>query len=269
MKGTKKILKLLGLGIGFMLAAMLATACGSTKEETYTAVTEPTYPPFESTNDDGDLVGFDIDLINAIANDQGFKVKMKTLSFDSLIPAVEAGNADLIIAGMSQNKDRLKHVDFSDGYYESGNYFMVKKDSSYNSESDLPSDAVVACQPGTTTAEYVQKLVDQGKIGKVTLIDSYTTCVLQLQNGDVDAVAGDKPVLDEYISKYPDKYKLAGKISTETGDGLMRIAVAKDNDELKEKINDGLENIMEDGTYKKLCKKWNIKGLTEDEADDD
>lgn len=269
MKGTKKTLTLLGLGISVMLAAVLAAACSPEKEQTYTAVTEPTYPPFESTNDDGDLVGFDIDLINAIADDQNFKVTMKTLSFDSLIPAVEAGNADLIIAGMSQNKDRLKHVDFSDGYYESGNYYMVKKDSSYNSESDLPSDAVVACQPGTTTAEYVQKLVDQGKIGKVTLIDSYTTCVLQLQNGDIDAVAGDKPVLDEYISKYPDKYKLAGKVSTETGDGLMRIAVAKNNDELKEKINDGLENIIENGTYKKLCKKWNIKGLSEDVSDDD
>lgn len=261
MKGTGKLTALIGLGLGVAIVAMLATACGTTEKETYTAVTEPTYPPFESTNDDGDLVGFDIDLINAIADDQGFKVKMKTLSFDSLIPAVEAGNADLIIAGMSKNKDRLKHVDFSDAYYESGNYYMVKKDSGYSSEADFPTDAVVACQPGTTTAGYIQKLVDEGKIAKVTLIDSYSTCVLQLQNGDVDAVAGDKPVLDEYTSKYPDKYKLAGKVSTDTGDGLLRIAIAKDNDKLKKKINDGIKDLIKDGTYDKLCKKWKLDGL--------
>lgn len=254
--------KALLAALACMMAFMLAACGNSSKEKTYIAVTEPTYPPFESTNDDGKLVGFDIDLIKAIAKDQGFKVKMKTMSFDSLVPAVEAGNADLIIAGFNETPDRDKHVQFSDPYYDAGQYYMVMKNSPINSEADFTPSTKVAVQMGTTTADYVKELQKAGKIGEVKELNEYSTCVLMLENGDVDAVAGDMPVLDEYMNKKADTYKLAGEISTAADeDSLMKIAVGKDDDELLDKINAGLKNVMKDGTYDKLCKKWGITGL--------
>jgi len=115
---------------------------------------------------------------------------------------------------------------------------------------------------GTTTDDYVKELQKEGKIGEVKELNEYSTCVLMLENGDVDAVAGDMPVLDEYMNKKADTYKLAGEISTAADeDSLMKIAVGKDNDELLDKINAGLKDVMKDGTYDKLCKKWGITGL--------
>ena len=254
--------KILLVSLSCIMAVMLASCGKSGSKDEYVAVTEPTYPPFESTNDDGKLVGFDIDLINAIAKDQGFKVKMKTMSFDSLVPAVEAGNADLIVAGMNKTPSRAKHVNFSDPYYNAGQFYMVMNNSAINSEADMNSNTKVAVQIGTTTEEYLKKLQKEGKIGQVVSLNEYSTCVLQLENGDVDAVAGDMPVLDEYMNKKPGTYKTAGAISTANADdSMLAIAVSKKNDELLKKVNKGLENVMKDGTYDKLCKKWGVTGL--------
>jgi len=256
-----KIKKLLALSLCLVTVFALA-GCGSStsseKKDKYIAVTEPTYPPFESTNDDGDVVGFDIDLIHAIAKDQGFKVEIKTMSFDSLVSAVESDQADMIIAGFNETKDRAKHVDFTDPYYKAGAYMMVKKDSKYNSESDLPDDVKIAVQTGTTTADYVKEMHKDGKCADPVVLDQHSTCVLQLDNGDVDVVAGDKPVLDQYVTKHPDKYKLIGHLSYEDGDTDLKMAVGKDDDTLKQMLNDGLKDVMEDGTYDKLCKKWGL-----------
>lgn len=238
------------------------TACGGgSSSDKVVAVTEPTYPPFESTDEDGNLVGFDIDLINAIAEDQGFEVEIQTMAFDSLIPTVESGQADMIIAGISENPERAEHVAFTDPYYHSGNFMIVMADSEINSEADIPTTAKVACQTGTTTADYVQTLLDEGKIAQRVVLDQHTTCVLQLENGDVDVVAGDLPVLDEYLAKFPGKFKNIGHLSTETGDAKLKMAVGLDNEELKEKLNAGLANLMENGKYLEICEKWGISPL--------
>ena len=264
-----KVKKLLALGLCLSIVFAF-TACGGSDsgeeasgEEVMkvVAVTEPTYPPFESTDEDGNLVGFDIDLINAIAEDQGFEVEMQTMSFDSLIPAVESNQADMIIAGISENPDRAEHVAFTNPYYNSGNVFMVMADSPYNSEADFPADVKIAVQTGTPTMEYINAMAADGKCAEPTILDQHSTCVLQLENGDVDAVAGDAPVLDEYVAKSPDKYKQIGPVSYETGDGLLKMAVGKDNAELMEKLNTGLANLMENGKYQEICEKWGITPL--------
>ncbi|MBQ6621262.1 MAG: basic amino acid ABC transporter substrate-binding protein [Mogibacterium sp.] len=258
-----KLKKLLVLAL-CLTTVFAFTACGGgggeAEEEVMhvVAVTEPTYPPFESTDEDGNLVGFDIDLINAIAEDQGFEVEMQTMSFDALIPAVESNQADMIIAGISENPERAEHVAFTNPYYNSGNVFMVMADSPYNSEADFPADVKIAVQTGTTTMEYIQNMAADGKCAEPTILDQHSTCVLQLENGDVDAVAGDAPVLDEYVAKSPDKYKQIGPVSYETGDALLKMAVGKDNTELMEKLNTGLANLMENGKYQEICAKWGI-----------
>ena len=105
---------------------------------TYIAITEPTYAPFESTDDDGNLVGFDMDLLNAIAEDQGFKVEYQIFEFDALIPAVQAGNADIIAAAMNVTDERAEQVDFSEKYFDSGKVIVVTADNTTISGVDGP-----------------------------------------------------------------------------------------------------------------------------------
>ena len=269
-----KMKKLLALFLCIAMA-LVFTACsgGGSEEEgeaeggeepmTIVAVTEATYPPFESTDEDGNIVGFDIDLINAIAEDQGFVVEMQNINFDALIPTVESHQADMIIAGISENPERAEHVAFTDPYYNSGNFILVLADSGIDSEEDIPTDAKIGCQTGTTCADYVQNFVNDGKAGQAVILDQTTTIMLQLDNGDIQAFVGDKPVLDEYVAKGEGKYKIVGHFSYETGDGLLKMAVAKDNPELLEKLNTGLKNIMANGKYKEICDKWGIGGLEE------
>ena len=118
----KMAVKLAVLGL---CAVVAFTACGSSSSghknskkttKTYTVVTEPTFPPYDTTDKDGNLTGFDMDMVKAIAKDQGFKVKFKSMEFQSLIPAIQSGNADIIAAGMNVDKDRSKKVDFSNTY---------------------------------------------------------------------------------------------------------------------------------------------------------
>ena len=92
---------------------------GGTEAVTYKAVTEATFPPFDTVDEDGNIIGFDMDLMNAIAEDQGFKVEYVDMEFDSLIPAVENGDADIITAGMNaMDPARQAKVDFSTTYYD-------------------------------------------------------------------------------------------------------------------------------------------------------
>ncbi len=245
------------------LAAVLAfslTACsgGSSDDAekvTYKVGTEPTFPPFDTTDDDQNIVGLDMDLIKAIGEDQGFEVTFENLSFDGLIPALKAGNIDIVAAGMNKDdEERQKQVDFSDAYYESQLFVVVKEDNTtINSIDDLTSDMKVAAQTGTTGASKVQELKDAGKIKEAVILDGLDTAMMQLINGDVSAVINDKPVNEAYMKKQPDKVKMVGEALNAENYGF---AVAKGNDELLEKINTGLKHIKENGTYDELVDEW-------------
>ena len=243
------------LSVGMILSL---TACGGGRDKepvSYKVGTEPTFPPFDTTDEDQNIVGLDMDLIKAIGKDQGFKVTFENLSFDGLIPALKAGNIDIVAAGMNKDdKERQKQVDFSDAYYESQLYVVVAEDNNdIKSIDDLTPDMKVAAQTGTTGAEKVKTLKKEGKIKEAVIVDGLDTAMMQLINGDVSAVINDKPVNEAYMKKKPDKVKMVGKALNAENYGF---AVAKGNDELLEKINKGLANIKEDGTYDKLVDEW-------------
>lgn len=246
-----------------MIAVMVFSlaACGGSSDDTskdktvYKVGTEPTFPPFDTTDDDQNIVGLDMDLIKAIGEDQGFDVQFENLSFDGLIPALKAGNIDIVAAGMNKDdKERQKQVDFSDAYWESQLYVVVAQDNdTIKSIDDLTADMKVAGQTGTSGAEKVKSLKKEGKIKEAVILDGLDTAMMQLINGDVQAVINDKPVNEAYMKKQPDKVKMVGKALNAENYGF---AVAKDNKELLEKINKGLANIKEDGTFDKLVDEW-------------
>ncbi|MCQ2547643.1 MAG: basic amino acid ABC transporter substrate-binding protein [Clostridia bacterium] len=252
----KKVLVLaLSLAMVFSLSIM-TTACGDEENGTLLAVTEPTFPPFDTTDEDGNLVGFDMDLMNAIAEDQGFKVEYQALSFDALIPALEADQADLITAGMNaEDPERQEKVDFSNTYYDSGLAVVVKEgNDKIKGFDDLKGGKMkVASQTATTGAVETLKLKDEGKIAEAVILDGFDTCIQQVVNEDVDAVIIDLPVAQSYMSKQPGKIKTVGDVLNAESYGF---AVQKGNKELLDKINAGLKNMKDNGTYAELYSKW-------------
>lgn len=228
---------------------------GDSEKVTYKVGTEPTFPPFDTTDEEQNIVGLDMDLIKAIGEDQGFEVTFENLTFDGLVPALKAGNIDIIAAGMNKDDpERQKQVDFSDAYYESKLMVAVTEDNNtIKSVDDLTPDMKVAAQTGTTGATKTQELADEGKIAEAVILDGLDTAMMQLLNGDVQAVINDKPVTEAYMKKQPDKIKMVGEPLNAENYGF---AVQKGNTELLEKINAGLANIKEDGTFDKLVDEW-------------
>ena len=155
------------------------------------------------------------------------------------------------------NKDdpeRQEQVDFSDAYYESQLFVAVTVDNdSITGIDSLTPDMKVAAQTGTTGAEKVKELAEEGKIKEAVILDGLDTCMMQLINGDVSAVINDKPVTEAYMKKQPDKIKMVGEALNAENYGF---AVQKGNQELLDMINEGLANIKADGTFDELVDKW-------------
>jgi len=223
------------------------------EEVVYKVGTEPTFPPFEMTNDKNEIIGFDIDLIRAIAEDQGFKVEIQQLGFDGLVLAVQSGNISIAASGMSITPERQEQVDFSEPYIDAGLAIAVAGNNEIiKGEADLKGKSV-AVQIGTTGAKKAEELKNAGIIKSIKSIPTVDVVMMELMNGGVDAVINDLPVTEAYIAKQPGKIKIVGDVLESDSYGF---AVRKGNTELLEKINTGLKNVVENGKYTEIQKKY-------------
>lgn len=252
------------LTLGLMLTAV---ACGNNEQSevegndeekpvVYKVGTEPTFAPFEYKDVETDeIVGFDIDLIKAIAKEAGFEVEIQGLGFDALIPAVQAGTIDIIASGMSINEERSKQVDFTNPYIDSGLALaVVANNQDIKSVEDLQGKTV-AVQIGTTGAKKANALKEEGIVKKVLTYDTIDVLMAELTKGTADAVINDLPVTLEFINKGHDEIKIVGEPLDSEQYGFV---VAKGNTELLEKLNAGLQKAMDDGTYAELLAKYNL-----------
>lgn len=253
----KHLKKLTILFTALFITATLASCGSKSKDSALKVGMEPTFPPFNTTDEKGELDGFDVDLMKAIAADQEFEVSFESLEFDGLIPGLKSGNIDIVASGMWASDERKKEVDFSDTYYTSGLVVAVTADNNtINSIDDVTNDMTLAAQIGTSSADLVQKMKDEGKIKEAKIYNKVNDAVQDLQNGVVDVLINDKPVVQEYIKKQEGKIKIVGEtLNKET----LGIAVQKGNTKLLEKINKGLANLKASGEFDKLLEKWNLK----------
>lgn len=212
---------------------------------------ETTFPPFEFQDETSkDYVGFDIDLAKAIGKQIGYEVQIQNIGFDGLIPALDAGNIDMIASAMSITDERAKKVNFSKPYYKSGLSIVVNSsNTSINSFKDLEGKRI-AVQIGTTSAEEARKI----KNAQVREFNSNSEAYMELKNNGVDAVVNDLPVNAYYLTKTGAKdAKLVGEVANSEDYGL---ATAKKNTELNEKINKALDELKKNGEYDKIYLKW-------------
>ena len=246
--------------VALLALTTLAAGCGGgTKDDKASQKTDKVlrigtnadFAPFEFQDVSGkEYQGFDMDLIRAVAKEMGYKAEIQNINFDGLIPALEAGNLDVIISGMTINDERKKKVDFSDPYYKSGLSIIVKKDDkSINKFSDLAGKKV-AVQIGTTSAMEVKKI--EG--ATVKEFNSSADTFLELKAGGVDAVVNDRPVNDYYIMKsgVTDVRRLEELLTSED----YGIASSKKNPEIKKQVDAALKKLHDNGEYDKIFKKW-------------
>jgi len=260
----KKSLALL-LAFAMIFTFALSACGGGSSEESSEAgeetavlkvVTEATFAPFESTEDGDDtIIGFDPDMMAAIAEDQGLELEWVNMEFDSLIPALQSDQGDIICAGMNKLAgDRAEKVDFGDTYFESDLMLLVTSDSDLTGIDAVTSDMKLASQIGTTGGDMVQEMQDEGKIAAGVVLNQWTDCYLQLQNGEVQGVIVDKPVGEAYLNNHGDIAKFVGDSFGDHEE--FAFAVQKGNTELLEKLNAGLANIKANGKYDELVAKW-------------
>lgn len=247
----------------FFLVASLLTLGFTTKthaaEKTYKIGTDLTFAPFEFQNSDGEYIGIDVDLLKEIAKDQGFKVDLNPLGFDSSIQGVQSDQLDGMIAGMSITDERKKTFDFSDSYFDSGIQMAVKNDNNdIKDYADLKGKTVSA-KIGTESATFLEDNKD--KYGyEVKLYEAADAMYNALSNGNSEAIFDDYPVLGYAVSN-GQPFKLVGEPEEGSAYGF---AVKKgENQELLKKFNAGLKDLKENGTYDKIVSKYISSGSSD------
>ena len=230
---------------------MKKTSVAASAQE-LTFAMEPSYPPFETTNEKGEIIGFDVDLANAICKEIQATCKFKGEAFDALIPNLKAKRFDASISAIDITDARAKQVLFSDAYYDSTASYVTLK-----GKATLESAKNVGVQNGTTFQQYT---VAETKQYTTKAYASLQSAILDLKSGRIDMIFGDTAVLADMISKEPEMQFVGEKVANKKyfGNGLG-IAMHKSNKELAEQLNKGLAAIKANGEYQKIYDKWMTK----------
>ena len=240
-----------------MVMVVMMAGCGGGEKKVAQAPkvlkvgTEPTFAPFEFQKEGSkEFDGFDMDLIRAIGKQLNMKVEILNMGFDALIPAINAGNIDLAIAGMSITPDRQKAVDMSDPYYVAGLVVVVGKDNAAVKNINDLNNKGIAVQIGTTGAERAAKVTG----AKVKNFNTNAEVFLELKNKGVDAVIIDKPVAEYFLATGggKDYAKIVGDTMEAESYGIS----LKKNSPLTKEINKALLDLKKNGEYDKIYAKW-------------
>jgi polar amino acid transport system substrate-binding protein len=257
---------------GMLLAGLVLAACGKQEPppaapaapapaaapaapppKVYSVGTDAAYAPFESQNEKGEIVGFDIDVVTAVAAKAGIQVKFVNTPWEGIFNTLQQGDHDLVVSSVTITDERKQTMDFSDPYFDAYQLIAVKASSKITKLADLKK-LKVGVQTGTTGEEAVTKL--QGKSStNVKRFESTPLALKELEAGGVDAVVADNGVVVNYVTN-----NASAKFKTVSDTSFVPekygIAVKKGNTELLAKINKGLADIKADGTYDKILAKY-------------
>lgn len=223
------------------------------EEPTYKFATEASWAPWDYYNEEGKLVGIDIDIIRAIAEVEDFNVKFVTSSWSSLIPMVNMGKADMTGGGMSITEKREQRVDFTEPYWFTEMAVLVREDSDLHVFDALSHGATISNQSNTTGAEWVRKnLIEAGYDLEQKLFETYPQAVQALIAGKVDATVQDKTNAERVVAEGK-PVKIVGTFRTGEAYGY---AVQEGDDELLAKLNSGLEKLKESGRFDQIVNKY-------------
>lgn len=243
--------------IGAMLVVMMVGVFGCASVDTLAEIEERGsikfamsggYPPFNYFDDQGNLVGFDVEIGQEVARRLGVEYEPVVTNWDGILIGLTAGQYDGILGSMAITEDRLEQVDFTDPYYYSGAQLVVQSDSAINGAADVTSDMRIAVVTGTTFADQVEEWG-----AEPVYYESDALTLNDLASGQVDGVITDALVALNTMQDQGYDLKLAGDmLYTEE----LAVAVRKGDENLAAEINSALQEMRADGTYQEISQRY-------------
>lgn len=223
----------------------------SDSEKVYVFASDATWPPMEYIDDDGEIVGFDMDLLAAVAEAAGFEYKVQNSGWDGIFAGLANGLYDAIISSVTITEERKQHMDFTIPYVNAGQILIVRNDYVGGSTLEDFEGKKVGVQQGTT-GDFAVEVVAAIR----RAYDDVGLAIEDLANGNLDAVVCDSVTAVDFAvanENYSQKLKIIGEPFT---DEKYAIAVSKGNVELLELLNTGLTKVIANGTQAELVDKW-------------
>ncbi len=254
-----KRLLLVAITCGLVMGVFAAAFGG--EKPVYKDGIDAAFPPFSYIDKNGNPSGFDVEVIQWIANKMGFEVKIVPVDWDAIIPTLKAGNIDLITSGMTITPEREKQVAFTEPYWKINLAVVVRKVKQggelvpqYNIFSAVAPGRTIGVQRGTTSQTWLKKnLIDKGVGIKLKLYDNFLLAIEDLLIGRIDAAVMDEPTAKAAIAGR--NAAIVGTI--DTGE-IYGYAVRKGDTKLLALLNEGLRQIKASDEWNKLVKKWLI-----------
>jgi glutamine transport system substrate-binding protein len=252
----KRLKSLFPLGILFLSLSLVLFGCGSDTadkdnggKKKYIVGTDATYAPMEYMDKDGDIVGVDIDVVKALAEELDIEIEFKNIGWEPLFPAVKSGEVDFAVSSITITDERLETYDFTDPYYSANQLILVPEDSDVTKFADL-KDKKVSVQINTTG-----HIVTRGLLGdtssKIVATETMPLAIGEMINGNADAAIGDNAVIINYKKNNP-KVKLKTVEDSAFEKEYYGLMVKKGNTELIELLNEGIEKLKESGKLKEI-----------------
>lgn len=242
---TVALLASLSLGLG----GCHDKASTESKDKVYLVATDASYAPFESVNNHSEIVGFDVEVLKAVADKAGIQVQFINTPWEGIFNALAAGDRDIVMSCVTITDERKKNMDFSDPYFKSQQLIAVEANSRVSKFADLRNKKV-GVQNSTTGDVVTQKLLGKGNTN-IKRFETMTLALQEMLNGGVDAVVGDSGAINFFVKQNAD-VKMKTFSDPSFTQEFYGYAVKKGNTDLVEKLNQGLKAIKEDGTYQKI-----------------
>lgn len=269
-------IKKLVLGALMLVSVFALAACGSSSNENLqekvvkkgklVVAISPDYAPFEFkalVNGKDTIVGADVELAKAIAEELGVKLELSSMSFDNVLSSLQTGKADMAISGLSATKERKNAYDFSDPYYETENAILVKSSNLDKFASiDSLANQKVAVQKGTIEEGLAK---DQLKDSKIVSLTAMGEAINELKSGQVQAVDLEKPVAEGYLSQNSDIALAGFALKTSDGDAKA-VAMPKGSGKMVKTVNKVIKKLAKDDKYKQYIS--DAAKLTANEIED-
>lgn len=254
MKRLTKLGLIMVIGLSMFLAACGSSETGGSggeEKKTLKVVTDAAYAPMEYLEGDK-VVGFDVDFINAVAEEAGYELDIKHVGWDPIFVEIEDETADIAISSITINDDRKQTYDFSVPYYLSTNKILIPEDSDIQSGADL-KDKVVAVQNGTTGQEVAESILGKNS-ANIKKFENNNLAIQELLAGGADAVIADNTVIEYYASMNPDQKLKVIKDDSFAAEyyGLLFPKGSKLVSEFDEAIN----KVFDSGKYTEVYKEW-------------
>ncbi len=254
MKAFKKAVALLLTGI---LATSILAGCGKSENELVMGL-DNSFPPMGFNDENGDLVGFDVDLAKAVAEKLGMELKLQPIDWKAKELELSGGKVDVLWNGLTITETRKEAMTFTEPYLKNRQVVVVRNDSDIQTLADM-KDKTVVVQEGSTAVDAINeegnKAFKDSLKGEPTVLADNLTCFTEVELKRADAVVLDEVVADYFMNQAEQKGKYR-KLDETLADELYGIAVKKGNTELRDKIQNALNELDQEGKITEICKKW-------------